>query len=237
VLDRFEPLIDAPGHCEGIEAIALSTEPGHCLLGENTGGDDAFQRGLRGIVGALEPGTNPGLGCEFDRRQEEILELAQFVVVKVVDRREGLWRIEAGVAKQLAHMSPVFLLDMGVVVFLVRSSTRELDAVSTAVVQEMVVDEFRTVVGVDSEKSKGERCTDMFEGIDDVGLAFAQYGAGFYPGGMDIRDVERVDKFPLSAVARMRDQVDLHKSRGVTSQETVLMGIWCLSSVPGLVRP
>ena len=88
-LDQLELLVDAPGQGEGIETVALGAEPGRCLLGEHPGGDDALKRGLRSIVAALEPGTNPGLGCEFDRWHEQVLQQNAVRVVELVHDREG----------------------------------------------------------------------------------------------------------------------------------------------------
>jgi hypothetical protein len=45
-------------------------------------------------------------------------------------------------------MSPIRLLDMGVVVLLVRAAARELDVVDPAVAEEMVIDKGHVVIGV-----------------------------------------------------------------------------------------
>jgi len=47
-------------------------------------------------------------------------------------------------------VGPVFLLDMSVVVFFVRASTSELDLFLIAEGFEVIVNELRTVVGIDA---------------------------------------------------------------------------------------
>jgi hypothetical protein len=54
----------------------------------------------------------------------------------------------AVIADHLPHGGPVLLLDVGLVVFLVGSTTRGGDALLLAVALEVVVDELRAVVGV-----------------------------------------------------------------------------------------
>ena len=56
----------------------------------------------------------------------------------------------AQVAEDFTHVGPVFLLDMGVVIFFVRASTGELDLVLITEGLEVVVDELLAVIGIDA---------------------------------------------------------------------------------------
>ena len=58
-----------------------------------------------------------------------------------------------------------------------------------------------------------------------------------HPRRVDVGHIERVGELPVGAIPAMRDQVELREPGAVTSQWSVFSGMWCLSSVPGLVRP
>lgn len=60
--------------------------------------------------------------------------------VKIVHGLKSRWGVIAFIAKDFAHMGPVFLFDMGVVVFFVRASSSELDLVLIAESLEVIVD-------------------------------------------------------------------------------------------------
>ena len=62
----------------------------------------------------------------------------------------SLLGVVALVAEDFAHMGPVFLFDMGVVVFFVRAPSGELDFLLITEGFEVVVDELRAVIGIDA---------------------------------------------------------------------------------------
>ena len=62
-------------------------------------------------------------------RQEEVVEEAPFVAVEIIEQRGDGGVVETPIAEPLADMSPVFLLDMSVIVFFVRPGAGELDRV------------------------------------------------------------------------------------------------------------
>jgi hypothetical protein len=72
------------------------------------------------------------------------------VVIEIVDGIESLCGVLAQVTQDFAHVGPVFLLDMSVVVFFIRAATSELDLLLIAEGFEVIVNELRTVVGVDA---------------------------------------------------------------------------------------
>jgi hypothetical protein len=96
-----------------------------------------------------EPRADVVFPLEFHRRQEKILQQAQ-VGIHDVHRLERGRRVIPHVAQQLAHVGPVLLLDMRVVVLRVRPSPRELNLVGAAVAHQVRVDEFGAVVRVNA---------------------------------------------------------------------------------------
>jgi len=61
------------------------------------------------------------------------------------------------VAEPLADVGPVFLFDVGVVVFVVGAGAGEVDGLFSLgeVTEKVVVEEFRAVVAVEAEEGKG----------------------------------------------------------------------------------
>ena len=87
----------------------------------------ALERRLGSVVAAPHARADALLGHQFHRGQKQILQQPE-VRIHRVDGGQGGFRVIAHVAEDLADMRPVFLLDMGVVVFLVGPAPRELNA-------------------------------------------------------------------------------------------------------------
>jgi hypothetical protein len=69
---------------------------------------------------AFELGVDPDFLDELHGGQKEVLQNPSLVLVEIVDGIESLWGIIAQVAQDFTDVSPVFLLDVGVVVFFYR---------------------------------------------------------------------------------------------------------------------
>ena len=104
-------------------------------------------------------------GEEFNGRAEEVVEQAPFVAVEIIQQSNDLGLIETGITDPLADMGPVFLFDVGVVIFAVGSAACKADRVRAVqeMAHEMVVEEFRAVVTVKAEDGKRERLFDVTE--------------------------------------------------------------------------
>ena len=72
-------------------------------------------------------------------------------------------RIVALPTQQLAHVRPVLLLDVGVVVFLVGPPAGELDWPLGAPADQMPVDELRAIVGIDAQQAKGQGLSNLLQ--------------------------------------------------------------------------
>ena len=84
---------------------------------------------------------------------------------------------------------------------------------------------------------KGRACSICFMASSTPACPFAHNGARFHPGGMNIGDVEGVNELAFFGVAGVGDQIGFGKAWGFDIPGIGLMGMWCLSKVPGLVRP
>src|SRR3990172_9313190 len=145
-IEAFELLVDGLGEGEGIQAGAEGAELSDLDGISVPAGLDSFQGRVRAIVDAPHARAHPDLLEELHGGQKEVLEEAELVAIEGVHGVEGLRRVVADVAQKLADVSPVLLLDVGVVVLLVGAAAGELDRVGLAVPIEVGVDELRAVV-------------------------------------------------------------------------------------------
>ena len=67
-------------------------------------------------------------------------------------------------AHQLAHMRPVLLLDVGIVVFLIGPSAGKLDITPGAPAGHLPIEKLRAVVGIDAQEAKGHGLGDLLQG-------------------------------------------------------------------------
>src|SRR6202162_6391211 len=163
-VDALELLLDRTGQRKGIEAVPLALQLGGHLGAERRTREHTVQRRAGRIVAAPDAGAHPFLAEQLHRGQEQVLEESQLAAVEGVDRGLRAWGVVAHVAEELADVGSVFLLDVGVVVFLVGPAAGELDLLGLAVVPEMLVDELRAVVGVDAPQGKGQGLAELREG-------------------------------------------------------------------------
>jgi hypothetical protein len=203
--------IDASRERKGIEPITERHQRADLRGVGLRAGPHAVQRGLWRVVPPMQPGADPCFALQLDGRQEEVLQQPQ-VRIDLVHRRARGLRVIAHVAHQLAHMRPVLLLDVRVVVFLIGASPRELDGVRPAVAQQMRVDEFGPVIGVDAAQGKRQLLAQRVERLLHADLAFAQHRARFDPGGVDVGHIQRVQKVAIGAVARVTHQVHFREA-------------------------
>ncbi len=121
--------------------------------------------------------------------------------------------IESDVSEDFADVGEVFLFDVSIVVFFVRPGASESDVVCFAVTDEMVVDEFRAVVGINGEEDKGHSLADLIQGSGNASLALAQHDSTLDPLGEDISDVECIGEFSACGKPAVRDQIDFDEAR------------------------
>ena len=144
-----------------------------------------------------------------------VLEQAPLVAVEVVDAFDQSGVIESVVAEEMSHMRPVFLFDVGVVVFLVGACSGEVDFsgfMLAEVANEVVVEELRAVVTVEALQFKGQASLDVLDLLDDSGGAVVPHGATFGPAGVDIGERQAPDEVTGQRVAAMGDGIGFHEA-------------------------
>jgi len=91
-------------------------------------------------------------------------------------------------------MGPVFLFDVGVIVFVVRAASSELDGLFSLdkVSKEVVIEKLGSVVRIEAEQEEGQGSFDIFDLFQDVSFSFTPDGALFGPAGGDIDAVNGI---------------------------------------------
>ena len=91
-------------------------------------------------------------------------------------------------------MSPVFLFDMSVVIFVVGSRASKLDGLFSLceMFEEVIIEELAAIVAIKTEQGEGERFFDVFDLYEDVGFPFSPDGSLFGPAGGNIKAVKGI---------------------------------------------
>jgi len=184
-------------------------------LGRDVGGfEGSLVGGFRGVIAFFGFGADSLFGEEFDGGGEEVVIESPFLGVEVVEEGDDIGVIESLVAEPLADVGPVFLFDMGVVLFVVGAAAGEVDGVFSLgeVAVEVVVKEFGAVIAVEAEEGKGQGFFDIFDLGQDAGFAFSPGGALFVPGGGDVEAVDGVGEHAGERIAAVGDGVSFEEA-------------------------
>jgi len=111
-------------------------------------------------------------------------------------------------------VSPVFLFDVGVVVFVISSASGELDGLFSfgKVPLEVIVEELTSVITIEAEDGEWEGFFDVFDLFQDSCFALSPDGTLFGPAGGDIYEVDGVDVHSESGIAAMGDRIGFEEA-------------------------
>jgi len=95
-----------------------------------------------------------------------------FLGIEIIEQGDHTGIIESFIAEPLTDMGPVFLFDMGVIVLVIGSASGELDGAFSLgeVLEEVVVEEFRSVIAIEAKQGEGKRLFDMVDLFEDSGF-------------------------------------------------------------------
>ena len=190
--------------------LELALEFELLLLAQMVGFQEALVGGLRQAVFTNGPGSFAGLAQELEVWAEEVMQEAPGAV-ELVDEGHQLGSLQPLVAQQLAHVRPVLLLAMGVVVFAVGAAAGEghLRASPGEVFVQGPVEELAAVVAVEADHAEGHgsfECPDL--GEDSV-AGLVPEGAVLGPPAAELCKREGIDVIPGGGVVTMGDRVHL----------------------------
>ena len=87
------------------------------------------------------------------------------------------------------------MFDVGLVVFLIRARASKADFFLFAIVDEIPIEEFRAVIGINIEEIKGQSMADGFKSLADAQMAFTINSPALDPLRVNVHGIESVDKF------------------------------------------
>ena len=111
-------------------------------------------------------------------------------------------------------MGPVFLFDMGVVIFVISPASGELYGLFSVgkVSQEVLVEELSSVIAIEALDREWEGFFDAFDLFEDLGFSLSPDGTLFSPAGGDIDEVDGIDVHTGGGVSTMGDGIGFEKA-------------------------
>jgi len=106
---------------------------------------------------------------QFDRWLEKIHEHRKLILIQPIDCLQGRGEIVTVPSHEFLHMGPVFLLNMSVIVFSVRTAAGKLNSSLLAIPPKMVIDKLRTIIRVYAQYIKGKHFGDCLQSLDTAG--------------------------------------------------------------------
>src|SRR3972149_4492214 len=159
-----------------------------------------------GIILANDLVANVLFVDEFENRLKEVDIEAQ-VCVDALQKSVLLVAFQSVIANDMTYHRPVLLLDMGLIVFLVRTGTRESNLLVPAIAQEQVVNEFAAVIRVTAQQIKGQILAHGVNCGANCLLATSGQGHWLGPACAQGSTGQGVQKMCCDAVSTMRHQV------------------------------
>ena len=117
------------------------------------------------------------------------------------------------VADHSPYHSPVLLFHVRAVVAVARPGARERDRAPLAPVEQVVVDELATVVGIDPEDWERHDLRDLCQGRDDPFAGLVAHAAVLGPTSCNIGNGQGVAVLTKRVTALVADQIDLEETR------------------------
>jgi hypothetical protein len=236
--DLFQLRIDALGERKGIRPSQHPSEgrdlDGICLGARQHAGP----RGLGPIIAADQPGAVPALAQQLHRRLKQILEEPQ-VRIERLERGQGRGALVAIPPDELAHMGPVLLLDVRIVILLIGARPRELNRGMCPLAErpQMISDELTAMVRINPAQRERQLPGDRLQRGKNALMALAPDRVPLDPPGVHVHGVQRVQVLPVGLAPECDTRSISRSPAFVTSHWSVLIGIMCLSSEPGRVVP
>jgi hypothetical protein len=111
-------------------------------------------------------------------------------------------------------VSPVFLFDMSVIVFVISTAAGKVDGMSSfgKMSEEVIIEKLASIVAIKAKQEEGQSLFDLFELFEGVGFAFTPDGALFGPSGGNVDTVDGIGEHAGEGVATMGDGVGFEKA-------------------------
>ena len=122
--------------------------------------------------------------------------------------------IESLVAEPLADVSPVFLFDVSVIIFVIGTASGELDGLFSLskMFEEVMVEELRSVVTIEAQQGERQAGFDIFDLLQDIRFSFSPDGSLFGPAGGDVDAVNRIGEGATEGFSAMGDGIGFEEA-------------------------
>lgn len=129
---------------------------------------------------------------ELDGGKEEVEQESPLGGIEFVELSNKVLLVKSFIAEILSDVSPVFPLDMSVIVFLVFSGPGVVNRATAMnpIFEHGPVQELTTIVAVEAPDLKGKSLLNGFEGLESTRFTFSPDGSLFSPSSGDI---DRID--------------------------------------------
>ena len=111
-------------------------------------------------------------------------------------------------------MSPVFLFNVGIVVFVISPASGELDGMFSfgKVPLEVIVEELASIIAIEAEDGKREHFFDVFYLFQDCCFTLSPDCALFSPAGGNIHEINGIDIYSGDGLAAMSNRIGFEKA-------------------------
>lgn len=153
-------------------------------------------------------------GDEFYGDTEEVMEEPPFLGIEVIKGGDDAGVVKAIVPEPLPDVGPVFLFDVGVVIFVIGPASGELEGYFSLgkMSQEVIVEELTSIITVEAKDRKGEGFFDIVHLFKDACFSLSPDGTLFGPPGGDIDEVEGIDIHSGSGITAVGNGIGFEKA-------------------------
>ncbi len=124
------------------------------------------------------------------------MEESPFLTVEVIEERDHIGMIESLIAWPLAHMGPVLLFDVGVVIFVISPAAGKLNGVFSLgkMSEEVMIEGFGSVITIEAQQGEGKRFFDLLDLFENFRFSLSPDSSWFTPAGGDIDAADRISE-------------------------------------------
>lgn len=215
IKDDFKFVFNGASKAKGIDGGEGFTETLFGLRVDVGGVQEALAGRLRVAVLAVTLRVDPFLAFQFECRAEEILEETPLVCVEAVDGLHQIRVIETVVPEELSDMGPLLLLHVGVVIGMVGTPPGERDGrlLVGEIPQDVMVDEFPTIVAIESQDRKRESGFDVLELAEHAFGSPVPSGPILGPATVDVGECQTPDEVASHGISAMGNGIRLQIPR------------------------
>lgn len=111
-------------------------------------------------------------------------------------------------------VGPVFLFDVGVIIFVVSSASGELDGLFSLgkMSEEVMIEKLGSVVTIEAKQGERQGSFDIFDLLQDVTFSFSPDGSLFSPAGGDIDAVNGIGEHAREGLSAMGDGIGFEEA-------------------------